>query len=168
MLGLGLLALLGCARGGTGLTSIRTTDIREIRLDRFGCGFWGCPVYSLAFQSDGSATYYGRFCVSRLGHYKGRTDFGVIAAWLDSQDLDKFANGYALGGVDAEMVRLTVVRDSRTKSISSDNAALLPPKVTGIINALDGFSDQVRWQPAGALESYLGTFIYYSQPGLSR
>ena len=139
------------------------TDIREIRLDLSGC-LGRCPSYYVIFRSDDSATYYGRFFVPRVGRYTGRTYFKSIAAWLDSEHIDRFTDSYALNWLDAPGAKITVVRKNRTKSITTSNMEFLPPAVVGIINALAGFAENVRWQPAGALESYLGTFIDNAEP----
>jgi hypothetical protein len=138
------------------------TDIREIRLERWGCREF-CPSYTLIFRSDGSATFIGMFFVPRVGRYSGRVDFPRVAAWLESEHIDRFANGYGLGWLDADGGQLTVIRKDSTKVIRTANTDFLPVEVTGIMSALDGFANRIQWRPDSAIDSYLGRFLDQSK-----
>ena len=123
-------------------------------------------MYNVVFRSDGSATYYGLFYVPRFGKYIGHVDFQMVAAWLDSENVDKFQDLYGQLVFDGKPVTLTVVRKDGTKTIHAAIEEDLPPQVIGIENALDGFADRIDWQPADAIDSYLGIFVDDSRPGI--
>ena len=140
------------------------SDIREVRLARLGC-LSACPMYRLTFRSDGSAIYYGAYRVPRYGEYVGHVDFQMIAAWLDSEHIDKFQSFYGPEVLDGDPVTLTIVRSDRTNQIDTELAQDLPAQVVDIEKTLDGFSNRVDWRPAGQLESFLGIFVDQSHPG---
>src|SRR5476649_661385 len=159
-----MLALGGCSRAkGDGIANLEPTplpanSITSITLDRQGC-YGTCPVYTVKFSRGDVATYFGKRHVDKIGKFRGDVDFDLIAAWLDTQSLPKESSVYGNGVIDAENIVLTVVRSNNSVVIESHNSYDLPIAVTGVIAAIDGFADTVRWRQVDALDPFLGNFV---------
>ncbi|MBC5826835.1 MAG: hypothetical protein GIW99_04005 [Candidatus Eremiobacteraeota bacterium] len=139
--------------------AIPASTIQSITLDRGGC-YGSCPVYRVTFERDGSATYKGVAFVDKIGLFSGRADFNLIAAWLETQNLHRYAGAYGMNWIDADTLTLTVVRDANQKTVvQSKNSSYLPLEVRGIVAALNGFADNVAWRRASSLDAYMGSFV---------
>jgi hypothetical protein len=58
-----------------------------------------------------------------------------------------------------------ITRANRNVVIKSSDTGSLTIRVRGVIAAIDGFANDVRWKPAGASDSYLGYFLNDNAPG---
>lgn len=141
------------------------STITAVSLSRQGCGLGNCPTYTVTFMRANSATYVGERYVDKIGTYSGVIDFDLIAAWLDSQDVDAYAGQYEMGSADGEVISLKITRNGRTEVIHSEFTRSLPVPIRGMIAAIDGFADRVSWKPASALDPYLGYFLTDNKPG---
>jgi hypothetical protein len=146
-----------------GQPSVPKSTITSITLNRLGCR-GSCPTYTLNFSRGDSATYEGKRYVDKIGKYGGHADFNLIAAWLDSQNVDDYAGRYGTDVADAENIRLVVSRGDRIVVIYSGFTDSLPIRVQGAIAAIDGFGDATRWKPLLADDSYLGYFLNEHTP----
>lgn len=169
-LALAVLALGACSQTQKnayvhiGHPSLPRSSITAIAFSRLGCR-GSCPIYTLTLSRGDTATYQGKYYVDKIGTYDGYIDFETIATWLDGQDVDDYAGIYGTLVADAERINLEVSRTDRTVVIYSGDTGSLPVQVQGIIAALDGFGEGVRWKPASALEPYLGYFLNDNTPG---
>ncbi len=112
----------------------------------------------VTFARGDIAKYDGKLKVDKMGAYSGVVDFDLIAAWLDSQDVDRFAGEYGPRMVDGRIDVLAVTRAGRTLVIRSNNVNVVPVGARGIMAAVDGFADGVSWRPVSALDPYVGYF----------
>ena len=139
------------------------STITGVTLDRRGC-YGTCPIYTVTFSSGDVATYSGKRYVDKIGKYSGDVDFDLIAAWLDTQDLPKKSSVFGNGVIDAENLVLTVARSDRKVVIESHNYFDLPLSVSGVVAAIDGFADRIKWKASSALDPYMGDFINDRSP----
>jgi hypothetical protein len=146
-----------------GQPSVPKSTLDSITLARRGC-HWGCPSYTLRFSRGDVATYEGYGHVDKIGKYSGYVDFDLVAAWLDSQDVDAYAGRYGTLVSDSDYLTVTLSRSDQVIVIDSHDTGSLPVRVQGAIEAIDGFGDGVRWKPSGAIESYLGYFLNENTP----
>jgi hypothetical protein len=112
----------------------------------------------VTFARGDIATYDGKLKVEKMGAYRGVVDFDLVAAWLDSQDVDRFAGEYGQRTVDGRIDELAVTRAGRTLVIRSNNINMVPVGARGIMAAVDGFADGVLWRSSSALDPYFGYF----------
>lgn len=112
------------------------------------------------------ATYIGKDNVDKIGSFSGTIDFELVAAWLDTQLIPQYPPVYGEGVEDAERLVLTIVRPDRTVVIQSLSTYNMPVTLQGVVAAMDGFGDSVRWKPASALDSFEGYFLDESKPGV--
>ena len=87
-------------------------EITEISLERTPC-FGTCPVDTITLHPDGTADYFGKMNVARIGHYKGRfnqDDFARLSKLLTDRKFFDFQAGYWPGITDQPGVATTVKR----------------------------------------------------------
>jgi hypothetical protein len=155
------LAATGCAPRPRGLTApyvdVPRTDITAIELMKSGC-YGTCPAYTVRFTADGHATYAGDMYAPRIGRFAGLADFERLAAWIDSQHPETLEDGYATGWIDSQRVTLIVERGTRRKVVTTANESEIPLRLEGMILALDGETERVRWSGVDDLGPYIGSF----------
>jgi hypothetical protein len=155
------LAVTGCTprpRGPTTLSvDLPRTDITAVELRKSSC-FGTCPAYTVRFTADGRATYAGVAYAPRVGRFAGLADFERVAAWIDSQHPETLDDGYATGGIDSQRVTLIVERGARRKVVTTANESEVPLRLEGMILALEGETERVRWFGVDDLGPYIGSF----------
>jgi Domain of unknown function (DUF6438) len=139
------------------------STITSVTLDRKGC-YGTCPIYTVTFSSGDVATYSGKRYVDNIGKYSGHVDFDLIAAWLDTQALPAKSSVFGSNVIDAENLIVTIVRSDRTVVIESHSYFDLPLSVSGVVAAIDGFADRIKWKASSALDPYMGEFINDRSP----
>jgi hypothetical protein len=145
-------------RGPTALyVDVPRTDITAVELQKSGC-YGTCPAYTVRFTADGRATYAGDMYAPRLGRFAGLVDFERLAAWIDSQHPEALDDGYATGWNDTQRVTLIVERGPRRKVVTTAHESEIPLRLEGMILALEGETERVRWSGVDDLGAYIGTF----------
>ncbi|GEM_PF-4574862 len=156
-----VLGVTGCTPRPRGLATpyvdVPRTDITAVELRKSSC-FGTCSAYTVRFTADGRATYDGEAYAPRVGRFAGLADFERLAAWIDSQHPETLDDGYAMGWIDSQRVTMIVERGTRRKAVSTANESEIPLRLEGMILALEGETERVRWSGADDLGSYIGSF----------
>jgi len=99
--------------------------ITEISLERTPC-LGKCPIDVLVLRSDGTADYFGKEHVARIGHFRGRfnpEDFARLSKVVASHG-DFFRKAfYGPRGADIPGVETTVKRGEETTKVSHNFSA---------------------------------------------
>jgi Domain of unknown function (DUF6438) len=163
-LGAVMLAVLlsaSCARRAPALRApyadVPRSTITAIELRTTPC-YGTCPAFTLRLTADGVARYEGREYAPRVGSFTSRVDFERIAAWIDSQQPETLAAEYASGYVDTPVTTLVVERGKSKTTVTTRMMSDSPVRLEGIVLALDGLSDRLRWRAIDDLTPFVGDF----------
>lgn len=189
VLAMAVLSFSGCSQAQkgvfahTGGPSPNDSSINSVTIEHWGCEYarpwnrssmapliepWSCPRYTLRFSRDDTATYDGKQYVESIGKYSGKIKFDAVAKYLESEHIDDYAGHYGSEAI-GENDRLTIARADRTVIIDiySSYLSLPPIRVRGVMAAIDGLADDVKWKPTSAIDSYLGYFMSKDTNGKS-
>jgi hypothetical protein len=129
-------------RSENGPTPLR---IAEIVLERKGC-LGTCPIYTIILRSDRTAWYIGKRHAVRMGKYYANAPmFERLAAYLEMQHFNSFADEYGNGIYDAGVATTSIVIDGKRKSVTASSPA--EPTELWVIDALiDGIAASLSWE----------------------
>ena len=122
-------------------------EITEISLERTPC-FGTCPVDTITLHPDGTADYFGKMNVARIGHYKGRfnqDDFARLSKLLIDRKFFDFQPFYWPGITDQPGLITTVKRGDKTKQVH-DNGRAGPIELWALEMAIAGVAKDINWK----------------------
>jgi hypothetical protein len=121
----------------------------SITLARSGC-LGVCPVYTVSFRADGTATFAGVRNVERTGRFLGSvsvSDFGRLALMAERAGFMELDARYAAPWTDDETLIVTVVPRAGEAKVVVDYGRFGPPDLWALEQALIGLAADVRWVP---------------------
>jgi hypothetical protein len=140
---------------------LKPSTITEVSLSRSVC-LGRCPAYIVTYRDDGSVTYVGRSDVTKIGTYAGSINFARLADWIDAQHPESLSDRYGMGITDAPIMEIIIRRGATTKTIDAQSD--YPTVFYGLLTALDGAAENIRWHRATDADRFLGTYIDASAP----
>ena len=141
------LLLLLCAVSCMGVAPPDQNEISEITLERTPC-FGTCPVDTITLHPDGTADYFGKMNVARIGHFKGRfnkDDFARLSKLLTDRKFFDFHASYWPGVTDQPGVATTVKRGDKIKRVD-DNGRSGPIELWALEMAIAGVAKDINWK----------------------
>lgn len=123
----------------------------HIEMERTSC-FGSCPVYTVTFHRDGTATYEGGHNAPRQGRFRGSItpyDYGRLCFLIESSGfLELEGHVGRVQIADAPTVRVSVASDSSGSVSVTDDGNTGPITLWAIQVAIDTVATRVRWEPA--------------------
>lgn len=135
---------------GTEKAVLAALPYRSITLKRTGC-FGPCPVYTVTFRSDLSATLVAEEFLDPQGTFHGEVDlfaYGRLCYLIDKIGFSSFKPWYTASWTDAATATVTLtLTDGRQLSVS-DYGSVGPVELWGLMEVIDRLRTQIEWTPA--------------------
>ena len=134
----------GCASARSGA---RPSAITEISLQRTEC-YGTCPVYTLVFHADGTATYHGGANSQMEGDWVGtfdKVDFSELAQLAETIGFFKFSPRYERMITDSPWAITAAVRGGQRYTVMN-YAATGPLALSGFESAIDILATRAEWE----------------------
>jgi hypothetical protein len=127
----------------------------EIELRRINSGCEGCDDYSLTLRRN-AGDIFADASVTRMTLQTQKQRTGTLSAYyynhliqlIKSEGIMDMDDQYAMGWVDALVVKLTISIGDRHKIIRTANEGKVPLKLWGLYLAIDGAVAQTKWNDA--------------------
>ncbi len=161
-----LALVLGCVRSAQRApvndlwyAPVPHSDITAIGIQRTSC-FGRCPAFTVRFTRDDRATYVGVSFAPRIGRFAGLVDFERLAAWIDTQQPEQLEPQYAMNVIDSPHVVLTIERGAKRATVETAQESRAPLRFEGIVWAVEGVAQHVRWKAVDDLTPLVGAFAH--------
>lgn len=137
------LALAACNKNNAQSTSQKENNksaeanLPVIEFRRTPC-FGACPIYNAQITRDGNITYEGINFVTKTGKFTAKTDVVLVEDLLSRADNINFwqlDSLYATGATDFPSQVLTIRKDGKKKTISSEGEG--PAELQNLMRSVD-------------------------------
>jgi Domain of unknown function (DUF6438) len=141
------LLLLSCIVLCLGVSAPPEGEVTEITLERTPC-FGSCPVFAMTLHPGGTADYFGKMHVAKLGHYRGNfhpDDFARLSQLLEARGFFGLRPRYARAVTDMATVITRVKRGDTTTKVE-DYGRAGPLDLWAIEMAITGVAADIDWK----------------------
>ena len=157
ILSVGLLTTIGCKRN----QNIRNADAdsdpdlklaSEIQLERVYSGCIDCDDHTLTLRR-GAGDLFADATVIRTNLHTKQQREGKLSAYyynhlielIKSHGVMEMDDQYAMGWIDALIVRMTISIGDRHKTVRTSSEGKVPAKLWGFYMAIDGAATRTKW-----------------------
>jgi hypothetical protein len=130
-------------------TALAGLPYREITLARDPC-FGPCPVYTVTFRRDLSATQVADSGLEPLGASVGEIglfDYGRLCYAIEALGFAGFKERYAASWTDSATATLTVTGGDGRKVVVSDYGGVGPIRLWALMETIDSLRARIAWKP---------------------
>ncbi len=130
--------------------ALAALPFQSISLSRSAC-FGPCPVYTVTFRSDLTATLVAESNLDPDGTSEGEIDsfdYGRLCYLIESIHFSAFKKKYNASWTDDATATVTVTSTDGRQTIVSDYGSAGPIELWALIAVIDHIRENVDWQPA--------------------